>query len=367
MSSTISPNMQLVIPTVGNQPGPQYASNVNSSLTLIDAHDHSLGKGVQITPAGININTDLPLNSNDLTEIRSLELDVQSAALDPAETNRIYDLDGELYFNDGNGNQVPITANGAVAGTPGSIANLVSPASASYVVLNTTFVFQSDVNTAANIDVGSIRMRNIVASSPALTLAPPSLASSYTITLPALPAQTNALTISAAGNMSSITYDGIGQAMTSTGADAIGASMSATGANAVAATMTSTGANAIGMDMTTAATNLQSGGKYVVVSNTNSGSQFAILRGRVDSAGTIVGGEGFSVAGIPAVGNYQINFSTPFADGPSVTVSPINPGATRNINATIESLGSGQFTVNIVDAGNSPFPAEFSFIVLGRR
>ena len=36
MSFTNSPNMNLPIPTVGGEPGPNYATDVNSSLTLVD-------------------------------------------------------------------------------------------------------------------------------------------------------------------------------------------------------------------------------------------------------------------------------------------------------------------------------------------
>lgn len=201
MASTISPNMGLTIPTVGTQPGPQYASNINASLTLVDAHDHSLGNGVQITPSGLNINDDLMMNSNDLLTIRTLALDSQPSAISGTELRRIYSVSGDLYYNDGVGNQIPITANGAVAGSPGSIANLVAPASASYVSGSTTFVWQSAANTAANMDAGSYKMRNLTVNSFALTLSPPSLSSNYTITLPALPASQKIMTLDNSGNM----------------------------------------------------------------------------------------------------------------------------------------------------------------------
>lgn len=71
MSSTISPNMNLIIPGVGTQEGPEYAENVNSSLTLIDQHNHSPGSGAPITPGGISINTDLTFGNNNATSLRS--------------------------------------------------------------------------------------------------------------------------------------------------------------------------------------------------------------------------------------------------------------------------------------------------------
>lgn len=201
MASTISPNMNLVIPTVGTQPGPQYASNVNSSLTLIDAHDHSSGNGVQITPSGLNISGDLTMNSNNLLAIRSLVLDAQLSPLAGTELNRLYDVGGNLYFNDGAGNQIPITNAGAVAGTPGSISNLVAPASASYISVSGTFVFQSDANKAASIDGANYVMRNTFVNSFALTLSPPVIPANYSIILPLLPASQKIMTLDASGNM----------------------------------------------------------------------------------------------------------------------------------------------------------------------
>ena len=200
---TISPSMGLILPGVGVTPGPQYATDQNASLTIIDTHDHSSGKGVQITPAGLNINADLSMGMNNLIQARSVRLSAQGSPIAlPTDLTAIYASGVDLYYNDGLGNQIRITQSGAVAGTPGSISNLVSPASASYVSGSSTFVFQSDANTAANIDVGSVVLRNLVASSPGLTLSPPTLSSNYTITLPTLPVASAFLTIDSSGNVS---------------------------------------------------------------------------------------------------------------------------------------------------------------------
>lgn len=195
--------MNLNIPVVGVDPGPQYATDVNNCLTLVDQHDHSPGKGVQVTPSGLNINADLTLNDNNLINSRSLRMQVQPALLSlPADLTCFYANGVDAYFNDGNGNQVRLTQSGAVAGTPGSIANLVPPASASYNSGNSTFVFQSDANTPANIDGASYVLRNLAANSFGLTLNPPnSMGADYSITLPTLPATTLPISITNAGNM----------------------------------------------------------------------------------------------------------------------------------------------------------------------
>lgn len=196
--------MSLPVPVVGVDPGPQYATDVNACLTIIDQHDHLTGSGVPITSAAININGDLPFNNNNLTSLRSLRLQPQVAPI-PAtglDLGCIYESGVDLYYNDGAGNQIRITQSGGVAGTPGSIANLTPPASASYVALSATFVWQSAANTAANLDTGSIILRNLTLNSKGLTLSPPNaMGADYSIILPALPASNLPVSIDNAGNM----------------------------------------------------------------------------------------------------------------------------------------------------------------------
>ncbi len=205
-NTTLSPNMNLPIPVVGVDPGPEWGNDLNSCLTFIDQHNHAPGSGVQINPSGLNINTDLPMGSNNLTIVRSVRFNAQNSPLAlSTDLDCAYVSGVDLYFNDGNGNQVRITQSGGVAGSPGSIANLVSPASASYVGADETFVWQSDANTPANMDMASLILRNLVANSKGLTLAPPAaMGSNYTLTLP--PAGTaagNFVTIDTSGTMSS--------------------------------------------------------------------------------------------------------------------------------------------------------------------
>lgn len=199
-----SANMSLPVPVVGVDPGPQYASDINACFTILDAHDHSAGNGVQITPAGLNINADLLFNTNNLTLVKSVNFTPQSAVLVGAsDLGCLYEVGVDLYYNDGSGNNVRITKSGGVAGSPGSIANLTSPASATYVSANQTFVWQSAASTPANLDGGSFIFRKIVASSPGITMsAPTALAADYAINLPAvLPASQKFLSLDASGNM----------------------------------------------------------------------------------------------------------------------------------------------------------------------
>jgi hypothetical protein len=206
MPSTITPNMSLVVPTVGQEPGPQYATDVNASLNIVDGHNHTPGYGVPVPTAGLNINADLPINDSRLLDPKSIPFTSQSAPL-PAiapDIDAIYVSGVDLYYNDGNGNQIRITQGGSVTGAPGSITGLTPPASVTYSSGSETFTFQSNVNTPANIDVGSVIIRDITANSHGITLSPPSgLAADYSVVFPgALPSSQSTVEIDTAGNLS---------------------------------------------------------------------------------------------------------------------------------------------------------------------
>ena len=243
----LTPNMSLIIPVPNQDPGPDWANNINASLTILDAHTHLSGSGVQITPPAMNINTDLSFQGNNATVLRSVRFSPQLSPLSGInDLGCLYESGVDLYYNDGSGNQIRITQSGNVSGSSGTITGLPSgTASASYAA--GTFTFQSATSTAATLDVGTVIIRKLTASSPGISLTAPSgLSANYTFTLlQAPPSSSQVLTMDTSGNMGTVTADGIAAAMTVTGADTIAATMDATGANDIAATMNSIGANDI--------------------------------------------------------------------------------------------------------------------------
>lgn len=208
---TISPNMNLTVPTVGQELAPTWAQDLNNSLSIIDAHNHASGSGVQINPDGININADLTWNTvNNATDIRSVRFSPQSSALSGAsDLGCLYEAGVDLYYNDGAGNQIRITQSGSVTGAAGTITGLPSgTASAAYASSSGTFVFHQATSTAANMDVASVAIR-YPGSYPTPSgnyiqlQAPTSLSTGYALTLmPTLPVSNNTfMTVSTAGQI----------------------------------------------------------------------------------------------------------------------------------------------------------------------
>jgi hypothetical protein len=204
MSSTISPNMSLVIPGVGSEAGPLYATDVNNSLTLIDLHDHSEGRGVQITPAGLNINADLSINGNSITEALSIVLTTSASASTTALSLSAAPggespVRQDLWYTDDTGVQIQITKNGIVNATATSIDGESYSAGTFYWTQSQ----DSLPTTPANFDIGSITIRpNTAATTNGVKLQPASaISSQYSISLPLLPASQKIMSLDASGNM----------------------------------------------------------------------------------------------------------------------------------------------------------------------
>lgn len=179
----ISPNMNLPVPIVDVDPGPDWANNVNACLGILDQHNHSPGQGVQITTNGININADLALNSNNLTLVNSVRFNNLLSTLSGVAPNLgvIYQATNNLYFNDGVGNVVQLTKAGSVNATSSGISSGTATASFSGGVL----VVDANVNTPANVQGASFLFGNNISGSNYLTLQPPNaMGSSYSVTLP---------------------------------------------------------------------------------------------------------------------------------------------------------------------------------------
>lgn len=361
-----SANMALPLPIPGVDPGPDYALNNNVCFTLVDQHDHSIGKGVPIAPAGLNINTDLTFQNQNATNFRSTRFFIQGSLLSGAQDLGCCYVSGvDLYFNDVNGNQVRLTASGAVAGTPGSIANLVSPASATYVAGTPAFVFQSDVSTPANLDGGSLTIRQILASAHGITLASPnSLAANYQWTLPpSLPAGgTRFITINSSGTMANrLELDGATLNVNAGDPDLMQvAPQGITFLQIANATITGT---QLSSNIDLPGKHATAGSQDIVVSANPATNGLQIVRGNVGVTGTINVGEGFSVVH-NGTGHYTLIWSTSFAATAAVTVT-----SRSALVIPILDIGgvAGSQAIFFADPSNNLTDTAFSFIAIGER
>ena len=212
-----SPNMNLTIPVTGQEAGPNWANDINNSLSVIDSHNHSSGSGVQIGPDGININSALPFNSNQATGLAFVNIAAQGSGI-PSPTNQSLYVSGvDLYYKDGNGVPVRMTSGG---GTVTGASSIVS-GTASAAFVSSTLVVLQNVGVAAPIDAASYILRyNGGYPSPAgnaiVLAAPSALSGVYQYTLPATyPSSTSFLTMSTSGTIANTisTTQGITRSM----------------------------------------------------------------------------------------------------------------------------------------------------------
>jgi hypothetical protein len=177
--------MQLTLPEVLVTSGPQYATQINSALDVVDAHDHSTGKGVRITPSGLNINADLSFGNNQATGLKAVVLQAQSAV---ASLGALYNIGGNLFYRDGGNNAIQLTSGGTLnVSSVGAITGLTSPASASFVSLNSSFVFQSNATTYGKLEIGDVLIYSrsaAVGTAQAVTLVADPSTSAYSLRLP---------------------------------------------------------------------------------------------------------------------------------------------------------------------------------------
>lgn len=207
-----TPNMMLLPPTVSVTTGPAWASALNACFDLIDAHDHSAGKGTPVTAAGLNINTDLGFNGNNAFALRTTRYSQLVAT--PSGTSDlgiVYVKNGELTYRDTSAREVPITSAGSIAGATGTISGLSAPASASFNAVSGLFSLFKDTNKPGKLNVSDIAVSEYNVASPnSITIKSASgVATPYSITLPsAVPTQAGVISMSTGGVLTTGLADG---------------------------------------------------------------------------------------------------------------------------------------------------------------
>jgi len=339
----LSPNMFLPIPDPSSTPGPLYATDLANSLTIIDQHTHVAGSGAPITPAALNINAAIPMNNNSINSIASLIFFAQASQ---TSTLTMYTNATDLFYIDGNGNNIRITQSGSVTGSSGTITGLPS-GTASAAFASGTFVFQAATNTPANIDGGSFILRNNSANSFGVTLSPPnSLGANYNLVLPAIPAQTNVMTLDTSGNMGSVTWNAVAENRTRSTGTTVGL-----GGVAIS--------NASGTASTTSSTPAQI--SALTVTLTTSGRPVNLLLTAVGSSGSNLQ-VGSTLSGNSQVTGqiYIYRGATPIFETNIAAIAPVTSGTAIGISvpassiAFVDAITAGTYTYSIYyAAGNN--------------
>jgi hypothetical protein len=378
--ATITPNMSLTVPVVGDTAAPDYGLNINTCMSILDQHNHSPGSGVPITPDGLDITSDLSLQNNNLLSIRSLRFTSQVSPISqPTDLNCLSVSGVDLYYRDGSGNSIRMTQGGAISGTSGTITGLISPASAVYYPGLQDFVFQSGINTPGSIDAGPLTIRKLTALSAGITIEPSaSIASDYTLTLPAaLPANNSFLTVSTSGTVSALNL--LGQLTTanlSASANITGSQLAAS-ANIVG-TQLSSSANILGSQLDAAANiagsqiasatdltgTITIDSRPIAVAKETSAGQMRIVTGNVTPAFAVGRGVGFSVSSIDS-SQAQISFTTAFNNIPIVVVTQESSTVPTSQVLDITLINSSQVRVKSLRNSDGSTLVGFSFIAIG--
>ena len=203
---TTTPNMNLDLPVVSTTSGPQWATSVNEAFDEVDNHDHSTGKGVKVTPTGLNINADLEFNGNNATELRSVRLSDQGTVqTESTDLGCLQLVGGDLWWVNGNGTGVQITSGAGLSfsslGTiGGDFGQPGVTASVTYSDTTKIFSFLQDSGITAGLYGSKLLLADASSGALSVTLVADATTGAYTLTFPiTAPTADTVLTFNGAG------------------------------------------------------------------------------------------------------------------------------------------------------------------------
>lgn len=202
-------NMTITLPTKGGTES-DWADDVIAALGVIDLHDHTTGKGVQIPSAGLAIDADLEMNDNVLTELAGAEFTAVAASGTSSRTNHLFvdssDSNKVKFRNSAGTLKVWTDANGDLTGVSGDIGADYGTGdeAVEYDSGNDLYKFLSDSAPSdiwSGVSCGDLRIYEKAAVTNYVGLSSPgSLAGSYTLTFPAaLPSNNSVMAVGSGG------------------------------------------------------------------------------------------------------------------------------------------------------------------------
>lgn len=192
----------------------------------------------KVTPAGFTMNADLDfLTSYGATNVQHVGLSAASALKTGAShVGKLYRFGGELYYTNASGTTTKLTNAGAVnvaaVGAIGGDYTSDGNATVDYTTATTLYRMLSHLTNLARatVEVGALRVYG-TGNNPSFrtTIAVPSLAASYTFTLPsAVPGSTSLLQWTSAGAVQS-TRDPSIDTLTASGQGSFGGKLACNG------------------------------------------------------------------------------------------------------------------------------------------
>ena len=213
MANPITPNMGIELPTPGvtgalgvEGPGQSWLELLNTGFDKVDAHDHGAAGGAPLDLSTFTVEGDLDFMGYSAIGLYSARFINQGGVLVGVDDKFcVYFMDGDFYVNNDTGAAVRLTNGTDVAGAPGNITGLASPAAVSWNSGLGVFIFEQSSGVKAGLYTGPL---SIFDGTKKVTIAAPSgLAADYGLVLPAaLPATTKLLSISSAGVVGASIY-----------------------------------------------------------------------------------------------------------------------------------------------------------------
>lgn len=206
MTDEILPNISLELPDTGSDIG-TWGAIVNADLRLVDAHDHTSGKGVRIVTSALNINADLSFGGFAALDVGKIDFSPVAALAAGAVTLFVNSADNELYWRSNGGTNVKLTSGTSlntslVGGIVGDYTSVSAEVAYDDSLDRYTFKQQGTPKTWAKLACGDVQIFETGTNeSVSVRLkCPAALAASFDITLPlALPASTQLWQITSAG------------------------------------------------------------------------------------------------------------------------------------------------------------------------
>lgn len=131
--TTTTTNMAMVLGTVQETLGPEWAQLLNAALQVVDLHDHSDGRGLPVTPAGMSINDTVDFQANDASNLSALLLQAVTA-LATSKAGSLQRFGSNLYWINGAGVAVQITSGSSVNSSGSGEITIDEPASFPYSI-----------------------------------------------------------------------------------------------------------------------------------------------------------------------------------------------------------------------------------------